>query len=80
MVPDFPGSGPPGNFTQAAEDLHMTQPSVSYAVKQLEDSLGIKLYYRMSKGVRLTAEGRRCSIMWSVPSRSFRQGRRSFRP
>ncbi len=46
-----------GNFTKAAEQLHMTQPSVSYAIKQLEELLGIKLFQRLSKGVVLTAEG-----------------------
>ncbi|SDS07321.1 DNA-binding transcriptional regulator, LysR family [Paenibacillaceae bacterium GAS479] len=45
------------NLTKAAQTLHMTQPSVSYAIKQLEDELGIKLFDRLSKGVRLTYEG-----------------------
>src|SRR5690348_8386581 len=46
-----------GNFTKAAEELFITQPSVSYAIKQLEDALGLKLFHRLSKGVVLTAEG-----------------------
>ncbi|NIK76751.1 DNA-binding transcriptional LysR family regulator [Paenibacillus castaneae] len=46
-----------GNLTRAAEELHITQPSVSYAIKQLEAALGVKLFDRLSKGVRLTAEG-----------------------
>jgi DNA-binding transcriptional LysR family regulator len=33
------------------------QPSVSYAIKQLEQAFGVKLFDRLSKGVRLTAEG-----------------------
>lgn len=45
------------NLTKAAHILHMTQPSVSYAIKQLEESLGIKLFDRLSKGVLLTQEG-----------------------
>ncbi|MFI2858241.1 LysR family transcriptional regulator [Paenibacillus sp. JSM ZJ436] len=45
------------NLTKAAEQLHLTQPSVSYAIKQLETSLGVKLFERLSKGVRLTPEG-----------------------
>ncbi|MBW7460722.1 LysR family transcriptional regulator, partial [Paenibacillus sepulcri] len=45
------------NLTKAAQQLHMTQPSVSYAIKQLEDSLDVKLFDRLSKGVKLTAEG-----------------------
>lgn len=47
-----------GNFTKAAQELHITQPSVSYAIKQMEESLGLKLFHRLSKGVELTEEGR----------------------
>ncbi|WP_213583016.1 LysR family transcriptional regulator [Paenibacillus sp. J2TS4] len=47
-----------GNLTKAAQELHITQPSVSYAIKQMEDALGVKLFHRLSKGVELTAEGR----------------------
>jgi len=46
-----------GNFTKAAEALHITQPSVSYAIKQLEEALGVKLFDRQARGVRLTLEG-----------------------
>ncbi|MBO7748559.1 LysR family transcriptional regulator [Paenibacillus sp. MWE-103] len=46
-----------GNLTKAAQELHVTQPSVSYAVKQLEEGLGVKLFDRLSKGVVLTPEG-----------------------
>jgi DNA-binding transcriptional LysR family regulator len=45
------------NLTKAAQSRHMTQPSVSYAIKQLEDALGVELFDRLSKGVRLTQEG-----------------------
>lgn len=47
-----------GNLTKAAQELHITQPSVSYAVKQMEEALGLKLFHRLSKGVELTEEGR----------------------
>jgi DNA-binding transcriptional LysR family regulator len=46
------------NLTKAALDLHITQPSVSYAIKQLEAELGIKLFHRLSKGVELTEDGK----------------------
>ncbi|GIP26642.1 LysR family transcriptional regulator [Paenibacillus sp. J23TS9] len=45
------------NLTKAAQNLHMTQPSVSYAIKQLEGAFGVVLFDRLSKGVRLTQEG-----------------------
>lgn len=45
------------NLTKAAQILHMTQPSVSYAIKQLEEALGVSLFDRLPKGVRLTPEG-----------------------
>ncbi len=47
-----------GNLTKAAQQLHMTQPSVSYTIKQLEEALDVLLFDRLSKGVRLTEEGR----------------------
>ncbi|WP_141501211.1 LysR family transcriptional regulator [Paenibacillus luteus] len=46
-----------GNLTKAALELHITQPSVSYALKQLEAQLEVKLFNRLSKGVKLTPEG-----------------------
>lgn len=47
-----------GSITKAAEDLYMTQPSASYAIRQLEEQLEVKLLVRKSKGVELTEEGR----------------------
>ncbi|WP_240941333.1 LysR family transcriptional regulator [Paenibacillus sp. HB172176] len=46
------------NLTKAAQKLHITQPSVSYAIKQIEEALGVVLFQRLSKGVELTDEGR----------------------
>ncbi|WP_090667008.1 LysR family transcriptional regulator [Paenibacillus tianmuensis] len=56
-----------GSLTQAARVLYLTQPSVSYAIKQLEDSFGITLFYRNSKGVSLTQEG---AILYSYIEQS----------
>lgn len=47
-----------GSLTQAAKELYLTQPSVSHAIKQLEDRLGVTLFYRNAKGVELTQEGK----------------------
>ncbi|WP_438347788.1 LysR family transcriptional regulator [Paenibacillus sp. FA6] len=46
-----------GSLSKAAKSLYITQPSVSHAIKQLEESFGITLFYRNSKGVTLTPEG-----------------------
>lgn len=46
-----------GSLTQAAKALYLTQPSVSHAIKQLEDNVGLTLFYRTAKGVELTQEG-----------------------
>lgn len=45
------------NFSRAAEHLRITQPAVSHQIKTLEDELGVDLFSRTSKTVRLTQEG-----------------------
>lgn len=45
------------SLTAAAGELAISQPAVSQSVRQLEASLGVKLFTRASKGVRLTKEG-----------------------
>ena len=47
-----------GSITAAAEALCISQPAVSQAIKQLEQSLNSKLFIRNQKGVKLTAEGK----------------------
>ena len=45
------------NFSRAAERLRITQPAVSHQISTLEDELGVKLFHRTSKSVRLTPAG-----------------------
>ena len=45
------------NMTRAAEVLHVTQPTLSKALKALEDELGKKLFTRHSFSIKLTDEG-----------------------
>jgi DNA-binding transcriptional LysR family regulator len=45
------------NMTRAAESLHVTQPTLSKALKSLEDELGKKLFIRHSFSIKLTDEG-----------------------
>ena len=46
-----------GSFTRAASHLHVAQPSLSTAMRSLEDELGTALFERHGRGVRLTDAG-----------------------
>jgi DNA-binding transcriptional LysR family regulator len=46
------------SFTRAGEKLHLTQPSLTRQVKDLEGELGVRLLERTKQRVSLTAEGR----------------------
>ncbi len=45
------------NFTRAGEDVHLSQPSVSVRMRQLEEELGVKLFEQLGKRVALTEAG-----------------------
>ena len=45
------------SISKAAENLYMGQPNLSRAIKELEESLGITIFKRTSKGITVTAEG-----------------------
>lgn len=45
------------NMTRAAEALHVSQPSLSKQMKELEQEMGKKLFRRSSAGIHLTDEG-----------------------
>lgn len=46
-----------GTVSRASEHLYITQPAVSRAIQQLEEALKCSLFFRSSKGVKLTPEG-----------------------
>jgi DNA-binding transcriptional LysR family regulator len=46
-----------GSITQAAENLFMGQPNLSKAIRELEESLGITIFKRTSKGIVPTLKG-----------------------
>jgi DNA-binding transcriptional LysR family regulator len=46
-----------GSFSDAAKILYSTQSSVSKVIKALEDNLGMQLFERLPRGIRLTVQG-----------------------
>lgn len=67
-----------GNITSAANYLHLTQPTLSRQIRDLEEELGQQLLIRKSHRVALTrpgcyfASGRRRSSPWRIkPRKNF---------
>ena len=46
-----------GTISEAAKKLYITQPSLTAAVKELENELGISIFRRTNKGVLLSSKG-----------------------
>lgn len=59
-----------GSLTQAAGLLSISQPAVSQSIKLLEEQTGAQLFTRVSRGVRLTAEG---EMLYSYVSKGYEQ-------
>lgn len=53
----FYWSGRYGSFSMAAKRLNLGQSAISHQVKALEEELGVKLYERVGRGIRLTPDG-----------------------
>ena len=47
-----------GSFSKAAEEMNTTQPAVSYKVEKLEEKLGVKLFVRDTRPLKLTSEAK----------------------
>jgi LysR family transcriptional regulator, glycine cleavage system transcriptional activator len=45
------------SFAKAAQELHVTAPAISQQIRQLEDWLGVPLFHRLTRQVRLTEAG-----------------------
>lgn len=46
------------NFTAAAVELNVAQPAVSQTIRDLEEEMGVQLFHRTKRSVRITAAGR----------------------
>jgi len=45
------------SFRKAAEELNLTASAVSHGIQTLENWLGVELFYRETRGLRLTGAG-----------------------
>ena len=54
----FEAAARTGSFTRAAEELAISQPAVSHAMRALELEVGVALFARRHKGVEMTDAGR----------------------
>lgn len=63
-----------GSITRAAESLHVSQPTLSRQIKDLEDDLGKPLFIRGNRSIKLTEEGillkKRASEMMELARRT----------
>ena len=46
-----------GSINKAAERLYIDQPNLSRSIKDLETSMGVKLFERSARGMKLTPDG-----------------------
>ena len=58
-----------GSFTRAAEMLHVTQPTLSGQVKELEERYGVKLFVRHGRHIELTELG---NSIFKITKKLFR--------
>lgn len=63
-----------GSFSRAAQALILTQPSLSSRIQGLERELGVQLFHRMRRGVRLTDAGKSFFPYAERSLESLRQG------
>ena len=52
------------NFARAAEILHVTQPAVTQQIRSLEKELGVPLFHRTTRSVKLTQARAASTASW----------------
>ena len=74
------------SITKAAEELYVTQPTVSTAIRDLEIEFGISLFYRKGNQLILTGEGETLyekanyipvGLFWIIPQQTSYPNRHS---
>lgn len=50
------------HYTEAASSLCITQPSLSHAISELEKELGVALFARQGRNVKITQNGKRFAV------------------
>ena len=62
-----------GSFTKAAAELGISQPRLSFLIKQLEEQIGFALFLRTRRSIELTDEGRTIVERASAVTTAFQQ-------
>ena len=65
-----------GNLSRAAEEMFLTQPTLTARLKALEEEIGDELFVRTSRGMRLTEAGKEFLPYAERSVGSFEEGRR----
>ena len=71
------------NFNRAAENLYITQPTLTYHIKTVEEEIGFSIFHRSGKGASLTPAGQQfCLILRGIREemkRAVEQGQNNSR-
>lgn len=66
------------SFTRVAEQLSLSQPSISNRIRRLEEKLGVQLFERSSRRVEITSDGRRLFDQTAVTLKTLKRVLRDF--
>src|SRR5688500_944053 len=76
----FAAAARSASFAKAAETLHLTPSAVSHRIKALEEQLGLALFERRVRAVKLTDAGRRYAAAVEEALTVLREATRRLRP
>ena len=71
---NIPGSIIVKSFTKASQSLYVSQPTISKMIKNLEEELGIELFYRNGRQVELTDAGHSMYVQALISSAEKHKG------